>query len=358
MSSNPAEQLEKTILDDGWVVISKLPRRVGSTGAQFSVGYMVESSETGQRAFLKALDLRQLMDPTSGDVIDQLKNAVSIFAFERDICHKCFGMDRVVSIIGSGQVLVNSSDSASLVPYLIFEAANGGNVRSYISDGDLSVAWALRSLHHVATGIAQLHRADIAHQDLKPSNVLVFDADRPHQVSKVADMGRAAVRSHVGPYDDLATPGSKLYAPPELLYGQRASEFSDRLACDVYLVGSLLCFYFANASMNSLLLRHLTLPFRPQDFGGTWEGDYRDVLPQLQLAFAAALEDFGEACPTALRADLTALVSQLCDPDPARRRASGRRGVKGGQRYSLEYLISRLDNLARRIEGQVRLRSA
>ena len=56
----------------------------------------------------------------------------------------------------------------STVQYIVFELADG-DVRSVISAADdLDVAWAIRSLHHMAVGLAQLHRTGIAHQDVKP----------------------------------------------------------------------------------------------------------------------------------------------------------------------------------------------
>lgn len=58
--------------------------------------------------------------------------------------------------------------------YLIFELADGDIRRHLAVQESLDLAFVLRTLHHVAVGLDQLHRADIAHQDLKPSNVLIY----------------------------------------------------------------------------------------------------------------------------------------------------------------------------------------
>jgi hypothetical protein len=55
--------LEGVELSNGWKVQDKVPRLTTATGGCFSVPYFVErrDGKTTQRAFLKALNLRQLM---------------------------------------------------------------------------------------------------------------------------------------------------------------------------------------------------------------------------------------------------------------------------------------------------------
>ena len=54
------------------------------------------------------------------------------------------------------------------MPYIILELADG-DVRHRLRKVDRQTAWALRALHHTATGLMQLHSQRIAHQDLRPS---------------------------------------------------------------------------------------------------------------------------------------------------------------------------------------------
>ena len=72
-----------------------------------------------------------------------------------------------------------------------------------------------RSLHHIAVGLQQIHGQGIAHQDLKPSNVLVFNGNN----SKIGDFGRSAYKGHIPPHENNNVAGDLTYAPPELLYG-------------------------------------------------------------------------------------------------------------------------------------------
>lgn len=354
MSPSPAESIDNMILPNGWVVVGRANSALGSTGAFFSVGYVVESSVTGQRAFLKALNLERILGDSDEPLI-ALDAAIRIFNFERELCERCQRMDRVVTILDSGDVRTDTSNPLTIVPYLIFEQATG-DVRAFLeATRDLDVAWALRTLHHVANGLQQLHRVDIAHQDVKPSNVLVFGRD----LSKIADLGNASSRSQQGPFDNHQLAGAKAYAPPELLYGQLASEFNERrLACDMYLLGSMLAFFFTGASMTSMLMQHLPVPLRPRIINGHWSGDYNSVLPFVQEAFAKSLDEFGVTVPDPLRADLVLLLRQLCDPDPKRRGNPRARMALHGNPYSLEYFVSRLHALATRIEARRKLRSA
>src|SRR6185437_7605631 len=167
----PAELLAGLSLDGGWKVTERITAGPDATGGVFSVSYIVESAHSG-RAFLKALDFSKA------------------FNFERDILQKCADrrMDRVVRAIGDGNVRTTATSGGGVVQYLIFELADR-DVRLQLSlSSKVDLAWKLRSLHHIATGLMQLHSAGIAHQDLKPSNVLVFEG----KTSKVSDLGRAA----------------------------------------------------------------------------------------------------------------------------------------------------------------------
>ena len=103
------------------------------------------------------------------------------------------------------------------------------------------LAFIFRSLHNTAVGLQQLHKNGIAHQDLKPSNVLVFD-----KVSKISDLGRASTQEISFRYDNLIIPGDRNYAPIEQLYNYHfCNDFEEKFAADLYLLGSLFIFFFS-----------------------------------------------------------------------------------------------------------------
>jgi serine/threonine protein kinase len=349
---SPAESLDNMVLPNDWVVVGRARSATTPTGAFFSVGYVVESATTGQRAFLKALNFERILDGAD-EPIAALQDALGVFRFEREVCHRCRGMDRVVTILDSGDIRTDPANPLTLVPYLIFEEATG-DVRAFLESArDLDIAWALRSLHQIANGLLQLHQVDIAHQDLKPSNVLIFGRD----VSKVADLGRASNRSVIGPFDEHQLAGAVAYAPPELLYGEVSPDFNQRrLACDVYLLGSMLTFFFSGVGTTALLMNRIESAQRPVLLGGGWTGDYRAVLPLVQSAFGEMLAEFAAAVPSGLRNDLTSLLRELCDPDPTRRGNSRERSSKHGNPFALDYFVSRINALASRAEARVRFR--
>jgi serine/threonine protein kinase len=206
----PAKQLVGLTLEDTWNVTELLERPPGATGGCFSQSYRVVAAD-GRKAFLKALDYTEALT-NSDDPARVLAALTTAYNYERDLLAKCKGrrMSRVVTILADGKVRVSDSIDGT-VQYLIFEEA-AHDARSRMGSGEqFDLALRLRALHHVATGIRQLHGLEIAHQDLKPSNVLMFD-----DCSKVGDLGCASQKGTAAPRDALTIPGDPAYAPPEL----------------------------------------------------------------------------------------------------------------------------------------------
>lgn len=339
----PAARLKGLTLPSGWVVTEEIQRVPGATGGQFSCGYKVQRD--GKIAFLKALDYSkagEIAAATGIDVLTALQALINGYQFERNLLRDCKQkrMDRIVMALEDGSVRVDTGTFGE-VNYLIFEAADG-DVRKHLSlFQNLNVIWILKCLHHIATGLYQLHSAKVAHQDLKPSNVLVFDAD----LSKVADLGCASIEGTISPRDGCEFAGDRTYAPPELLYRSMDPDWRRRRqAADVYHLGSMVTFFFCGVSMTAMILDKM-----PADHLYTvWGGSYSEVLAEIRDAFGLALEEFARNVPgEQLRRTLREAVSQLCDPEPLRRgHPSNRRG--SANPYSLERYVSLFSHLAQR----------
>jgi serine/threonine protein kinase len=334
-------------LTGGWQVVELLNRLPSHTGGTFSVGYIVTDAN-GNRAFLKALDYERALQ--SPDPARALESLTQMYNFERDLLARCRGMDRVVTGLADGNVMVpNGTGGNQVVQYLIFEFADGGDIRKYL---DLSrrfdTAWILRSIHHIATGLRQLHTEGIAHQDLKPSNVLVFDA----KVSKVADLGCASTRGQVSPREDRPVAGDPEYAPPELCYGHIVPDWNNRrLGCDVFLLGGMVVFLLARGNITAMMLQELDPSLRPR----AWQGTYADVLTYLRAAFERAMSTFAQDVERAvprMAQYIVPIVRELCDPDPTLRGDPIER-KPGANQFLLERYITRFDLLARREEAGI-----
>jgi eukaryotic-like serine/threonine-protein kinase len=336
----PAQLLAGLKLEGGWTVVRQIVRSGTHTGGRFSCSYEVKNDD-GRAAFLKALDYSIAL--SSPDPPSALNSLTTAFLFEREILEFCANrrMDRVIRAIGFGNVCVDKTSLIGRVDYLIFEMAES-DLRNFLSKaGRIDAAWKLRALHHIATGLNQLHLAEIAHQDTKPSNIAIFS-----DCSKISDLGHASRKGMISPRDKnhFADPS---YAPPELRYSHLDPDWSRRrLGCDLYHLGSMIVFLFAGVSALTLTLSHLDAPHLPEN----WNGTYLDLLPYVRNAWGAALREFSSHVDDAfLRGELTSLVSYLCDPDPSLRGHPSNR-VGHAPRLSLERFVSRLDFLASKAE--------
>jgi eukaryotic-like serine/threonine-protein kinase len=347
-TTSPAEQLTGMTLNGGWTVGPRIEKSADATGGRNSVAYIVTGPD-GRKGFLKAIDLAsasRYYDPPN-----VMKDMLAAYVHERDICQECRSrkMRRVASAVAHGQAQVTQGFGGS-VPYIIFDLAESDVRHALDALYILDVAWALRTLHHVATGLRQLHLSGIAHLDMKPSNAICYAGEG----TKVSDLGSAIRRGGSAPHEDNPIAGDRNYAPPELLYGYVPPDWNERrLACDLYLLGSLAVYLFARVSMFSLLSSEMDGTFHWRQ----WRGSYDDVLPYLREGFNRAIATFGIAVAEEFREPVVEIVRQLCDPDPRQRghpvSLSQARLNSSISRYSLERYVSSLNTLAARAEMEL-----
>ena len=343
--NNASENLEGLTLDTGWRVGPRVQKAPGATGGFFSVCYTV--TKDGEECFLKAFNFSKFLSLArqhgqNRQIIDVIGDMITAYRYERDLSALCKNrrITKVVFVKDAGEQIVTGYP-ITLVPYLVFDIADGGDVRSQLSFASaLESEWKLRSLHSVAVGVKQLHGIDVSHQDLKPSNVLLFSGE-----SKIGDLGRSTCRTLDSPMKDEPFAGDYSYAPPEILYGAHESDWRKRsFACDTYLLGSLIVYYFSGLTMTALLRKNL-------DDAVSWErhrGSYSEVQPYVLNAFSRALDEFDQSIQDDfLSRELRPMVTNLCHPVPSKR-AYGPGNV-AGTALSMERVISRLDFLADRV---------
>jgi len=352
MDNNAAHSLLNQTLKTGWVVKEKPERDATQSGSNFSVGYIVEKD--GQTCFMKAFDFAGFLaiaipknDEEEIDAVDVMNDMTNAFIYERDLSKHCKAkhVTKVSFVKESGQVTL-SGYSISIVPYLIFELAEGDIRKTLNFSTELDYAWRFSSLHDVAVGLKQLHTIEVSHQDLKPSNVLVFEGE-----SKIGDLGRSICRDLEGPYSKRAFTGDRTYAPPEIWYRFYERDWIKRVfATDCYMLGSLVVFYFSAISMSALLRKHI-----PDNFSWErWTGTFEELVPYLQNGFASALIEFeSNITRTDLKAELRLLVEYLCNPFPEKR-GHPKNIISLGCNYNMERFVTILDILKTKAELKVR----
>jgi serine/threonine protein kinase len=340
-----AEMLEGVQLPNGWKVTTKMEK--SSTGGCFSVPYFVERQvgKQKERAFLKALNFRRILN--SSDITKEMERHTRAFNFEKETLELCRDkkLRRIAILLDSGQY--SPERSPWPVPYIIFELATGGDARKQLEAvKKFDLAWTLRTLHQVAIGMDQLHTGGIAHQDLKPSNVLFFEAFG----AKIADLGCAdtADKPSQSPRGKEPIAGDPNYAPPELFYDAVSPDWNTRrLGCDHYLLGNLVIFFLTHGgSFNALFW----IKVHPQHRFMNWSHDYRSVLPYLNHAFEECLAEIKNALPSAIQGKIVEVIRWLCNPDPKLRGHPKDISQVHGNQFSLQRVISAFDLLASKAE--------
>lgn len=346
---NPAECLEGEDLGNNWVVTRRITPHIEATGGNFSIGYKVKNDKIKKTAYLKAFDFFSAFQ--APDFARELQALVTAFNFERDVLNKCKNhhMRRVLTPIYDGIHTIHSLPSPlKQVHYLIFDLAEN-DIRIYKSFlKQLDLAWCLRSLHHSATGIMELHSKGIVHQDIKPSNVLVLSK----YDTKLSDLGRSYNEGTFSYHDLFPVPGDNTYAPIELLYPNYSLDnIEKRKAIDVYSLGSLVYFHFCGISTTQALINNLLSTNSPTK--GT---DYYMDLPIIQHAFRKIIQELEQKVIKYTNKhveELIIITSELCEPDPLKRGDTKYKMYKYGSQYSVERYVSRFNLLAREVEAGI-----
>ncbi len=352
MDNNAAHSLEGHTLKSGWFVKKKPERDVNQTGSNFSVGYIIEKDR--ETCFMKAFDFAGFLSlaiPKDGeeeiDPVDVINDMTNAYIYERDLSKHCQNkhVTKVSFVKESGQEYMMCY-SIPLVPYLIFDLAEGDVRKTLDFSLELDYAWRFKSLHDIAVGLKQLHTIEVSHQDLKPSNILVFNTE-----SKLGDLGRSICRDIDGPYSKRVFTGDRTYAPPEIWYRFYEKDWIKRVfATDCYMLGGIVVFYFSGISMSALLRKHI-----PDNFSWeTWTGLFEELTPYLENAFSKALDEFeSNISRDDLKKDLRQLVEYLCNPFPDKRGHPQSIATRGSN-YGMERFVTILDVLKRRAEVRLK----
>lgn len=338
----PAKFLEGQIINHSWKVLSLKSKAPNGTGGNFSYSYQVQHEQTGQLAFLKALDFSRAF--RDSDPLKAMSILTSLFNFEQNVLEMCKTkrLSRIVTLIEAGN-LPAGEGSFIPVPYFIMELATGDIYTQLDFSKKIDHLLCIKILHSVSAALFQLHNTGIAHQDVKPSNILTID-DSPH---KLGDLGRADVRGESTPFGVLPFAGDPSYAPPEAQYKAVQDDWVfRRVASDAYQLGSMIVFLYTQLNMTALMKMHIS----PEHNWNNWAQTYREVLPYLYVALEQSVDFFKEYVDDKeLAEELSELIFQLCDPDPTKR-GHPKSINKRLSTISLERYTSLFDRLLRKYE--------
>ena len=334
----------------GWEIIEQLqrPRSVGAedlTGSCFSIGYIAKKN--GKEAFLKVLDLKSLLTMApAGQLMKRLSEMSKNHQFECDILNICSGMDRVIKILESGELPPPPEMPIPIpIPYILLELAHGDARKFVVRSNKIDDAWRLKVLHNIAVGLQQLHEKQIAHQDLKPSNVLIFEGSVG---AKIGDLGRASIQGSEALHDKFSIAGDPNYAPPEQVFGLVPEEWVDRReSCDLYHLGTLATFLFAGLTPTEYYLNELPKEISPSAWygkAGTSKAAYENALPVLTKTFTNFVDVIKNDFPLWARDELVQIVINSCNPDYKKR---GDPSARKRNQIGIETFISRFDRLSK-----------
>lgn len=309
------------------------------------MGYVARHAR-GRMGFLKAFDYAAAL--SAEDPARELEVLTSVFNAERDLLDFCRGrsLTRIVRALSWGTVRVEGPEP-SAVSYLILELAerDSRDVLGTSDPGDCLIG--IELMHNATAATAQLHGVGVAHQDVKPSNLLVFPNSPRRRVAKLGDLGCAFKKGTPSPFDGEPVPGDPTYAAPEQLYDGfgLVPESRRRFLCDLYMLGNLFGYLLTRVIPGAML--YLTMD--QTQHWKQWGGTFAAVLPALIDAHGAVLARIAEALHSAICDEAVAILGELCHPDPRLRGdpVARRRGQNPAQ---LHRYISRLDLLYRRME--------
>lgn len=334
--------LEGRTLKTGWLVIEKAKFKPGSTGGNFSVCYIVKKDN--QIGFLKAINILSFLN-ADVDLLEAMTEMLNTYNFEKEILSRC--KNKNLSKVSKLLEASFENIAGFMVPnvyYMIFEKANG-DVRNHLNFTSLiDDAWKFKSLHNVATGIKQLHSIDVSHQDVKPSNVFVFE----NGISKVGDLGRALSETLSSPHSNLNFSGDTRYAPPEVFHRYVMPEWKDKVfAIDCYLLGSMATYYFTGQNMTALMSQKINASINIISL------NFENALPYWINAFDESLLVIKEHTENITdQSKLLEAIKMLCYPDP-RKRGHIKNLKSIGNNYQMDRFIEIFNLLARKAEYKI-----
>ncbi|MBN2795308.1 MAG: protein kinase family protein [Clostridia bacterium] len=323
-----------------WNILEKRVKDKDDDSGAFSSCYLVQDDE-GNKAFLKALNYQYAFSALGLSSVQALNLMTDNFLYETNLLNFCASsnMKRIVTALDHGEY--KEPDEILPVPFLVFEIAEGSLKKiDHVINPDLG--WKLLVFHGALVGLSQLHHSKIAHQDIKPSNVLIFGKD----YSKLSDLGSATQMGNNSNWNKPLHVGDQRYIPIELAYGYCSPDWNTRrFGADLFMMGEILTLMVSGVNILSLMISSLPDIYSPFIYGG----NFNDLKPILIDAHNKALLRIKNDIPTPIRKELLEIIKELTFPIPEDRGNNSKVRDMIGQ-YSLDRYISKIDRLSKVIK--------
>ena len=333
----------------GWSVGHRIVNK--DTTAKFSLFY--EVTKNGQQAIMKVLNYERCHNgPLDGakDRDSLISRETSAFHFESDLAEACAGshMGNVIRYIERGTTEIPDY-VIKTVSYIIYEMSEGtisefldfSTKSSFVANMGVLVD-KLKSLHQVAKGVKQLHTHLIAHHNITPQSVEVFENNSLYKIGGLQKSRTSQEILHT-PVAAKLFDGDYTFAPPEAYFNYKVSEDMDTyFQIDTYMLGNLIVYYLT--SMNLTTLIDQKCPYTLLDWASRG-AKYPEVLPEIMKAFNETLDEIEAAiCEKDLRQPIIEIIEGLCHPDPVKRGYPGGFG-KIQANADLQRVLTKLDIL-------------
>lgn len=334
----------------GWKVGPRITSNDAT--AKYALFHQVKKGEVN--AIMKVLDYDKCLNSSdldgAGDQNELLARETGSFHFETDLAKECAGnhMGNVIRYLDSGELKLEGFVVKN-VSYIVYELSEGkiGDFLRFSSKTDFVVDLGmlidkLKSLHQVAKGVKQLHTHLIAHHNITPQSVEVFDKN---MLTKVSGLQKSRTRKGVlnSPVSAKLFDGDYTYAPPEAIFNYKMSEeMSTYYQIDTYMFGNLIVYYLSSMNMTTLINRRCPCALMNWASKGA---SYEQVLPDILKAFNESLDDIAASISVdELRTPIVEIIEGLCHPDPQKRGYPG--GFKRTQdNADMQRVLTRLDVL-------------
>ena len=278
--------------------------------------------------------------------------ALAEFEMEGQLLDRLRSCENVINYVGTWSsplhVTLAGATVLLVARYHVLELAEG--CLTDLLPGRDTLAWdtKLQLFRDALKGTHQMHRHRTMHRDIKCDNGLLVLATRDGHVVKLGDLGRS--RALEVPPRLTSTQyehgrGDPSFAPPEYIWSLGSDDEDSLRRADLFLLGSLLYELGTGQGLTSVAFADEWLVSGAYK-GGSRREEYLRRVPYLRARLSPAIDLFASAVPTPIRESAAALVTQLCDPEPAARERRFRVELRQPP-LGLDWVFRRVDILLR-----------